>query len=195
MSEKAHLPRVTACSGDKRTQPPAVVPAVAHPTPASSNIPPLPSVPPLPHLAGPPAHCRCHMLERRKGCEGQWTRAGGRGLKGEAGGGAGQGGEAHLASEVSDLLQGLQGGWRAPQAQPALPAEGALPLTPGSQQTHLGGAAARSPVAACILGGSVGMRAGARETPEGAEERWMDSPGFRGLALPPRSGGRPAEAE
>lgn len=127
MSEKAHLPWVTVCSGDKRTQPPAVVPAVAHPTPASSNIPPLPSVPPLPHLAGPPAHCRCHMLERRKGCEGQWTRAGGRGLKGEAGGGAGQGGEAHLASEVSDLLQGLQGGWRAPQAQPALPAESASP--------------------------------------------------------------------
>lgn len=66
---------------------------------------------------------------------------------------------AHLASEVSDPLRDLWGRQRVPQAQPALPEEGALSSTPGPHQTHLGGAAARSP-AASILGGSGGMRAG-----------------------------------
>lgn len=69
------------------------------------------------------------------------------------------------------------------------------PPTPGPHQTHLGGAVARSPAAACILGGSVDMRAGAQDASERAEEKRIDSPGFRGLTIPPRPGGRPAEAE
>lgn len=68
--EKAQFLWVTACFGDWVTHPPGRVPAGYPPSPSAfqqhPSYLPLAHPPPLePHLAVPPAHFRCHILERK----------------------------------------------------------------------------------------------------------------------------------
>lgn len=127
--EKAQLPRAIICSGDKVTQPPDVVPAIAHLAlhlPAiSPHFPLFPA--PSPGWAPSPLPLP-YPGEEKQGCEGQYWAVGfWKDSRRRCGTGMGRA-LAHLASEVSNPLPDLQERQRLPQTRPALPQKGALCL-------------------------------------------------------------------